>query len=176
MSLGGPVAGAGEPRRRKEQLPKPRRVVYWLVWWTFLMALWVWADDTLLFPELFVGAIAAAVAATLAELAQYQAATHIRLRSEWLALLAPLPRALISDTWTLLVALWRQLASGAAPPSGFTEEPCVHGGDDGVADTKRAVLLGVRSFAPNTVALGIDPERDVLVTHRLVASARGKRG
>lgn len=175
MSLGGPVAGAGEPRRRKEHLPKARRGVYWLVWWSLLMALWVWVDDTLLFPELLVGAIVAGLAATLAELAQYQAASHVRVRSEWLGLLTPLPKALLLDTWTVLVALWRQLVSGTPPPSGFREEPCLHGGDDGESDTRRSLLLGIRSFAPNTLALGIDPERDVLVTHQLVAPARGAK-
>lgn len=175
MAIEGAVAGAGEPRRRKSHLPKARRVGSWLVWWVLLMALWVWADDSLLLAELVVGAIAAALAATLAEFAQYQANTHVRLRAEWVARLLELPLLVARDTWIVFSALWRQLVKGIPPPSGFREEPLVHGGDDYESDTRRAVMLGMRSAAPNKIALDIDPERDVMVTHQLVAPHHGHR-
>ena len=37
--------------------------------------------------------------------------------------------------------------------------------------TRRTLLVGGTSVAPNTFVLGIDPERDVMVVHRLVAAA-----
>lgn len=175
--VAGPVAGAGEPRRRKGHLPKARRVVAWLTWWVLLMALWVWIDDTLLFPELVVGAVAAGLGATLAELAQYQAATHVRMRSEWLSRVVKLPVLVLKDTFVLLAWLFRLLVKGVPPPSGFREEPFVHGGDDNESDTWRAFMLAVKSTAPNTLVLGIDPERDVMVSHQLVRDeVRRRRG
>lgn len=175
MPLGGPVAGAGEPRRRKDHLPKARRAGSWIVWWVVFMALWVWVDDSVLLAELVVGAIAAGLAATLAEFAQYQANTHVRLRAEWIARLVELPLLVVRDTGIVFVALWRLLVRGVPPPSGFREEPLVHGGDDHESDTRRGVMLGMRSAAPNKIALDIDPERDVMVTHQLVSPHQARR-
>ena len=36
--------------------------------------------------------------------------------------------------------------------------------------TRRALLVGGRSVAPNSFVLGIDPDRDVMVIHQLVVN------
>ncbi len=54
------------------------------MWWVVLMSLWVWIDDSLDAAELVVGAVVAVLGALLAELAQYQSGSHIRIRLEWL--------------------------------------------------------------------------------------------
>lgn len=166
--LGGPVAGAGKPRRRAEQRSRGQRAGSWLTWWVLLMALWVWADDSLLLAELVVGAVAAALAATLLELAQHQAATHLRIKAAWLPQALGLPRQVLADSVVVLGALWGKLVRGSDPPSGFRGLPVGYGGDDSEADTRRALLLGGHSVAPNKYALGLDETRDVMVVHYLV--------
>ena len=79
----GPLAG--EPRDRKYHQPRLARAGTWLVWWVLLMSLWVMLDDSLATDELLAGAGAAAIAALVAELATYQAATRFRMRIRWLA-------------------------------------------------------------------------------------------
>lgn len=171
----GAVAGAGDPRRRKEHLPLAQRVTSWLVWWVLLMAFWVWFDDTLLTSELVVGAIVAALGASLVELAQSQADSHIRIRSEWLAPALKLPLVVARDTWIVFAALAAKLFRGRDPRSEFTEVPA-RWGEDGPEDAaRRAVELWFASFAPNSFALGIDRDRDVMVVHHLDAK-RGSRG
>jgi hypothetical protein len=66
--------------------------------------------------------------------------------------------------------LWRWLARGEQPPSGFREIPARFGdgSDEGV--TRRVLLVGGRSIAPNTFVLGLDQERDVMVVHQLVVT------
>lgn len=176
-----PSAGGGQPRRRKQDLPRARRLVAWVSWWVLLMGLWLWIDDSLLLSEIIAGAVAAGLGATVAELAQYQAATHLRLRSEWLGRVPRLCLQVVTDTFKLLVVLWRRLG-GLEPPSGFREEAVIFGDDSPAADTRRALILGARSIAPNTLALGIERESDMLVVHQLVLAEekfrrdpRGKR-
>ncbi len=170
--VGGPVAGSESGRRKPTRRPLPRRLASWLAWWVVLMAFWVWADDTLLTAELIVGAIVAAIAALAAELAADQAASHIHIRAEWLVPALRLPLNVLRDTVTVLAALIRRMTTGKAPASTFTEKPVEpsrpRGADKQEEESRRAVAIGITSFAPNTFALGVDEERGVMVIHQLV--------
>jgi hypothetical protein len=81
-----------------------------------------------------------------------------------------LPGQVVRDTVTVFAALWRQLAHGEQPPSGFRELPTPFGDGSAEGATRRVLLVGGRSVAPNTLALGIDPERDVMIVHQLVVT------
>jgi|GEM_PF-628397 len=173
--MNGPLAGAGGPRRREEDRPLARRVGSFLVWWVLLMGFWVWADDSLLVAELLVGAAVAAMGAALVELAQHQAASRIRIRAEWLGPAVKLPIKVAADTVTVFAALASSLVTGRPPRSGFAEQPVRAGGDSAEAVTRRALIVGGSSLAPNTFALGIDCERDVMVVHHLVVPTGAAR-
>jgi multisubunit Na+/H+ antiporter MnhE subunit len=166
--LNGPRVG--QRKRRQQQIPAARRVGAWLVWWVLLMSLWVTVDDSIALDELLAGAGAAALAALLAELASHQAATRLRVRAEWVAPALGLPGQVARDTLIVFAALWRRLARGEQPPSGFRELPARFGDDSAEGVTRRVLLIGGRSVAPNTFALGIDPERDVMIVHQLVVT------
>jgi multisubunit Na+/H+ antiporter MnhE subunit len=166
----GPLAG--EPRERAIDLPWVRRVGSWFVWWILMMSFWVMLDDSIATDELLAGAGAAAIAALLAELVTYQAASRFRMRIGWLAPALRLPGEVIRDLVIVYAALWRQLVRGQQPDSAFTELPTRYGDDSPEGVTRRTLLIGGRSLAPNTFVLGIDSERDVMVVHRLVAGPR----
>lgn len=166
--LNGPRAGQ-RGRRRREVLVA-RRAGAWLVWWVLLMSLWVIVDDSVALDELLAGAGAAALAALLAELVCHQAATRLRMRAGWLVPALSLPGQVARDTVIVFVALWRRLVRGEQPPSGFREIPARFGGASDEAVTRRVLLVGGRSVAPNTFVLGIDRERNVMVVHQLVAN------
>jgi multisubunit Na+/H+ antiporter MnhE subunit len=168
-----PLAGAGDPERRGQDLPFARRVGSWVVWWVLLMAFWVWIDDSLALAELIAGAIVAAAGATVAEVVQYQAGSHIRVRAEWLAKVLQLPLQIAQDTVILLAALWRKVVSGIDPPSGFEVLPVAPGDDSAEAKTRRALILGAKSVSPNTYALGLDRERKLMIVHHLVMAGAG---
>ena len=170
----GPLAG--EPRERRRDAPVARRVGSWLVWWVLLMAFWVVIDDSVATGELLAGAGAAALAALLAETVCYQAATRFRMRIRWLVPALSLPGQVVSDTVIVYRALWRRLVHGEQPPSAFGELPARYGNDTPRGMTRRTLLVGGTSVAPNTFVLGIDPERDVMVVHRLVAGREGREG
>jgi multisubunit Na+/H+ antiporter MnhE subunit len=164
---------AGEPRKRRHDVPVVRRIGSWLVWWVLMMSFWVMLDDSVSTDELLAGAGAAALAALLAEVVSYQAATRFRMRIEWLIPALRLPGEVARDTVTVYRALWRRLIRGEQPPSAFKELPTRFGGDSPEDVTRRVLLIWGTSVAPNTFALGIDKDRDVMVVHRLVAEPEG---
>jgi hypothetical protein len=165
---GGPLAG--EPRERPPAGSLGRRAAGWLAWWIPLMSLWVALDDSLATDQLLVGAAAAAIAAVLAETACHQAAFRAGPPG-WLGWLLPalrLPGQVAVDTVTVYHALWRKLAHGEDPRSGFAEERVRMGRNELEGTLSRTLVIGGRSLAPNTFVLGIDTERQVMVLHRLV--------
>jgi multisubunit Na+/H+ antiporter MnhE subunit len=168
----GPMAG--EPRERRLDLPLARRVGSWLVWWVLLMSFWVMIDDSISADELLAGAGAAVLAALLAELVSYQAATRFQMRIEWIVPALSLPGQVVRDIVIVYAALWRRLVRGEQPPSAFDELPARFGDDTPEGMTRRTLLIGGTSVAPNTFVLGIDSERDVMVVHRLVAKGKAK--
>ncbi len=159
---------ADRRRRRTAPVPAARRVGAWLGWWVLLMSFWVILDDSIALDELLAGAGAAAIGAFVAELAGYQASIRPRLRIEWLVPAFRLPGQLLADTVIVFAALWRQLAHGTPPASEFRELPVRYGDQSLEGKTRRVLLIGGRSFAPNAFALGIDGRRDVMVVHQLV--------
>jgi multisubunit Na+/H+ antiporter MnhE subunit len=162
----GPLAG--EPRERKHDVPLARRAGSWLVWWVLMMSFWVMIDDSINTDELWAGAGAAALAALLAELVTYQAGTRFRMRIKWVIPALRLPGEIARDTVTVYAALWRRLVHGHEPASAFLELPVRFGDDSPQGVTRRTLLIGGTSVAPNTFALGIDKDTGVMVVHRLV--------
>jgi multisubunit Na+/H+ antiporter MnhE subunit len=134
-----------------------------------LMSLWIMLDDSLATDELLAGAGAAAIAALVAELASYQAATRFRMRIKWLVPALRLPGQVVRDMVIVYAALWRRLARGEQPNSAFVTEPVRFGDDTPAGVTRRVLLIGGRSVAPNAFALGIDPGTETMVLHQLVA-------
>jgi len=170
----GPLAG--EPRERRRDMPAARRVRSWFVWWVLMMLFWVVIDDSIATDELLAGAGAAALAALFAEVVTYQAATRFHMRIRWLVPAFRLPGQVARDLVIVYGALWRRLVHGEQPPSAFVELPARFGDDTPEGVTRRTLLVGGTSLAPNTFVLGIDSERDVMVVHRLVAGRPGPEG
>ena len=156
--------------RPAEKAPFAHRAGAWLAWWVLLMAFWVILDDSIATDELLAGAGAAALAAFLAELATCQAAARVRIRARWLARIIELPGQVAGDTVIVFRALWRRLAHGEDPPSGFRRLPVRYGDDTAEGRTRRALLIGGKSIAPNSIASGIDKDTNTMVIHQLVVN------
>lgn len=174
--LGTAVPDVRRPRRgHRPQAPRrpvtfARRGGTWLVWWAILMAFWVIIDYSINRDELLAGAAAAALGAFLAELACYQAGVRFRVRARWLLPALVLPGQVVRDTLIVFGALARLLVRGEQPDSGFREIPTRFGDDSPAAVTRRVLLVGGRSVAPNTFVAGIDKGREVMVVHQLVVN------
>lgn len=152
----------------EQEHSRGQRFLTWLAWWALMMGLWVAVDDSLQSDELLAGAGAAALAALAAELATHQAQVRLRLRPRWLLAALHLPWEVIRDTVIVFGALARLVLRRERPDSEFTEIPVRYGDDTPLGETRRVLLTGARSLAPNMFVLGMDPEHDVMVVHRLV--------
>jgi multisubunit Na+/H+ antiporter MnhE subunit len=139
----------------------------WLTWWAILAALYLLIDDSVLVPELVVGAFAAAVGATGATLVHRERVVLMRGDRGWLvAAVRQLP-GLLTDLGPLARVLVERgvLRRGGA---GTTVEIPFDATTDGPRDTaKRAATEALGSLAPNTIVVRIDTERHVLVAHQL---------
>ncbi|MGH2930085.1 MAG: hypothetical protein ACRDL8_17920 [Solirubrobacteraceae bacterium] len=134
------------------------------------MALWMWIDDSIQLAEVLGGAAVAAMGALFVEVVSHQSATRFRARVEWLQPALALPVDLLKDTVLVLGVLWRRLARGEEPESGFRVLPVEFGDDSPEGVTRRALLVGGRSVAPNTFVLGVDEATDLMVVHQLVVN------
>lgn len=146
------------------------------MWWVLLMSFWVILDDSIDFDELLAGAGAAAIGAFLAELAAYQADSQVRMRIKWIVPALSLPWNLLLDTGVIFLALLRRLCLGELPLSGFREEHARFGPDSAEGRTRRSLLIGGLSVAPNRFVLGIDSQADVMVVHELVTRKQEASG
>ena len=146
------------------------RAASWLGWWAILMAFWVIVDYSIRVDELLAGAGAAALGASVAELAIHQAGAGFRLRARWLPPALSLPGQVVRDTVIVFGALARLLLRGEQPGSGFREIPVRFGDDSPAGRTRRVLLVGGRSVAPNTFVAGIDKRREVMIVHQLVVN------
>lgn len=147
-----------------------RRARAWLVWWAILMAFWVIVDYSILRAELLAGAAAAALGAFVAELACHKAGVSFHMRARWLLPALRLPGEVVRDTLIVFGALARRLLRGEQPDSGFREVPVRFGDDSPEGATRRVLLVGGRSLAPNTFVVGIDKRRGTMLVHQLVVN------
>jgi multisubunit Na+/H+ antiporter MnhE subunit len=143
------------------------RAKYWIAWYLPLVVLWLAFVDTLALAEVVVGLVAAAVAATAAEVVRDQDLVRFRLRVSWLRDLYRLPGQVLADSRVLAVALWRRL-TGRPVQGAFRALPFPIDRDEALSAGRRALVTGVVSLTPNTYVVGVEGDGSVLV-HQLVA-------
>lgn len=146
----------------------------WFAWWALMMSFWVAIDDSLRSDELIAGAIATALAAAAAAGVARLARVRYGFRAWWLpaavAGVLGLPGRVAQETVAVFAALARTIARGGeAPGGGFREVPVRYGDDTPAGVTRRILLTGAHSMAPNGIACDFDRERDVMIVHELVA-------
>jgi hypothetical protein len=152
----GPRGGGGTAGARRA----------WLIWWVLLAALFVALEDSRRPEVLVTAAVVGAVGATAAIIVRARRDVVLRPRLRWiLGALRTLLR------WPGdLVALAGALVS--RPECRIVEEPFSATGDDPHSAARRALAVAGGSLAPNSIVVGIDAERGVLVRHELVEPER----
>lgn len=123
--------------------------------------------DTTSLPELYVLAAVALGCALGFELAREQGFVEARVQPRWLLgswrLIRRIPADIAIVCWEAVVQLVRpRSARGVFRATAF-------GAAAGTSDDtgRRALAETVGSFAPNTIIVGVDAERGLLLTHQL---------
>jgi hypothetical protein len=144
-----------------------RRTSVWLAGWLLAGGLYLLLIDTTDLPELIVGAATTTVAATAFSLARerYLAAETVRL-----AWLGRIYRPLVqtpSDIVAVVGVALRQLRHPQEAHGVFRAVPFACGEAEAREIGRRALAESLGSFAPNTIIIGVDPERELLLGHQL---------
>lgn len=130
--------------------------------------LYLLAIDTVSLPELYAGAAAVLLSALVSQAARRGGLRGGALRSPALAHSWRALTSLPADTVWVAVAAVAQLASPRASRGVMRAVPFRYGAaDDGGDMTRRALAEGLGSLTPNTIVLGIDPQRDLILVHQL---------
>jgi multisubunit Na+/H+ antiporter MnhE subunit len=141
------------------------RAKYWIAWYLPLVVLWLAFVDTLATGEVALGLVAAAIAATAAEVVRDQDLVRFRLKVAWLRDLYLLPGQVLADCRVLTVALWRRL-TGRPVHGGFRALPFPIDRDEALSAGRRALVTGFVSLTPNAYVVGIE-EDGILLVHQL---------
>jgi len=151
-----------------------RRALSWTVGWIFAAALYLLLIDITELPELLVGAGAAILAATGMELAREQAIVGERVRGAWLRRIprafAAVPADIVKLTAVALGGLRRLRV--AEPVGGFCALEFAGTEDEEHEAGRRALAEVFGSLSPNTVVVGIDDRRHLIVAHQLRPDGR----
>jgi multisubunit Na+/H+ antiporter MnhE subunit len=150
--------------------PPPRarpQATFWVAWYVPLVVLWLAFVDTLATAEVLLGLVAAAVAATAAELVRAQDLVRFRLEWSWLRGLWRLPWQVLGDSWALAVVLWWRLR-GRPVKGALRVVPFPVEADDARSAGRRALVTAVVSLTPNTYVVGIEGDEGFALLHQLV--------
>jgi hypothetical protein len=145
-----------------------RRAAAWSAGFVFAGALYLLLIDITDLPELIVGAGAAAIAATGFELAREQRTVGgLRARPRWIGHVGRLLVNVPADIATICVLAVRQLIRPRNVNGVFRTVPFRCGDDERLETGRRAFAQSLGSFAPNTIVIGVDSERELLLGHQL---------
>lgn len=144
-----------------------RRAFAWSVGWLFAGALYLLLIDITDLPELLVGIVAAAIAATGLELAREQHIVGERVRPAWLrTLYRPLAKV-PSDIGFVCIAAVRQLFSRSPARGSFRVARFRCSEEHELQSGRAALAESLGSFAPNTIVIGVDFDRELILAHQL---------
>jgi hypothetical protein len=147
----------------------------WLCWWVGCFWLWMLFVGTWDRIDGAAGAVAAVVAATIAERARRAAGVHPRIALERFARGATVPFIVFADfavvTYALVASLARRrvvrgryLARDFSAGAKRTPEGAAH----------RAWTVLIAGYSPNAYVVDIDPEENVVLVHDLVPWRRSE--
>ncbi len=153
--------------RRSRPTRLARRAFAWSLGWAFAAALYLLLIDITDLPELIVGAVAAALAATGLELAREQGVAGESVRASWLLRLHRPLLKVPADIALVSLAALRALGRREAHVGRFRAVRFSGTRERRLASGQRALAEAFGSFAPNTIVVGVDPKREVILAHQL---------
>ena len=144
-----------------------RRVFAFSVCWLLAAGVYLLLIDITDLPELIVGAGAALLAAVGFELTREREIADLSTRWRWLGRLYRPVLKVPSDVLAVSLVALRQLRHARAVNGEFRAVRFRCGDDERLETGKWALAESFGSFAPNTIIVGVDPERELILGHQL---------
>jgi multisubunit Na+/H+ antiporter MnhE subunit len=135
--------------------------------WLGLAAVWMLLVDNESLPELLTGAGVVCIATVGSELVRHQRIAQVRTRPLWvLRLWKPLARIPV-DTVIVTWALLRQIVERKRERGSLRAMRFRADGKDPIDNGRRALAELAGSMAPNTIVIGVDMHRKLILVHQL---------
>jgi len=153
-------------RRRRDQIVRS-----WIGQWLIYLVLWFVFTGTVSWAELAFAVFCAAIAATAGEIVWSEPLARFTGDLHHVAEAWRLPKYMLVDTWTVLVVLAKHLTGREEAPSLFRAVQFRVGRQDNEHDaTRRALAVTYTSMTPNSVVVGIDHERGLMLLHQIAVA------
>jgi multisubunit Na+/H+ antiporter MnhE subunit len=144
-----------------------RNLVIVVFSWLALAAVWMLLVDNESLPELLTGAGVVSIAAVGSELVRHQRIAQVRTRPLWLLRLwKPVARVPV-DVGIVTWALLRQIVERKPERGSLRAMRFRASGKDPVDNARRALAELAGSMAPNTIVIGVDTRRKLILVHQL---------
>ena len=145
-----------------------KRALYWVVATSVLFVIWMLYVDKTEWAELALGAGAAVAAATASEAVRAEEHPRFLPHIRWMLHFWRVPYDILRDcamvTWKLLALSVRF----RRPHGKFLAIPFHAGGDNHRDAARRTLAIEFSTMSPNSIIIGIDRRRNVLLFHQLV--------
>ncbi len=145
-----------------------RRAATFIAGFLFAGGLYLLLIDTLDLPELIVGVAAVLLAVLGLELAREQGLVREGLRAGWLRHALRPAGSVPRDVVLLSVAAVRAVIRPREEGGAFRVVRWCSENGEALGRGKMALAESLGSFAPNTIIVGIDADRELLLAHQLV--------
>lgn len=143
----------------------------WFGWWVGSMLLWLLLTSTVNASEAIVGFGASAIVATATEIVRARGAFEFRPRMRWIRFAVRIPVQIASDTVKVFRVLLLHVTGRKRVRASWHALPFRYGRKDNASDVaRRGLAILAISTSPNSVAVDIDPDKDELLVHQLVAA------
>jgi hypothetical protein len=153
-----------------------RKIASLIAWWALMVLLWIAYVGTTNRTEVLAGLAAAAIAVVALEVVRAQGVLNFTVERGRLARSAKAPLLIASDFGVVAWTLARSLARRKPVVGQYLEVPFPAGDPHRAQrEWRRAYTTTLRSMAPNTIVVDIDPERNVAQLHTLMPDVRGGR-
>lgn len=132
-----------------------------------LAAVWMLLVDNESLPELLVGAGVVLIATIASELVRRQSQVSVKVRLRWLLpVWKPVVRIPL-DVAVVMATIALELFGRRRQPGGLRAFRFRADGDDPESSGRRALAEAAGSTAPNTIVIGIDTRRRLILAHQL---------
>lgn len=145
-----------------------KHVIPWLAWWIALFWLWLLLAGEWNRQEWVAAAIAATVAASLAELARVRTGFAGRLPRRALADVPQVLAMIVVDFGIVVGALLASVARRRIARGALVSRDLERGADAASGVGPRAWTALAASYSPNAYVIDIEPEAQTVLLHDLV--------
>jgi multisubunit Na+/H+ antiporter MnhE subunit len=151
-----------------------KHVAPWLTWWLSLFWLWLLLAGEWNRQEWVAAAIAATIAASLAELARARTSFTARLPLRALADVPQLLAMVVVDFAVVVGALLTSAARRRIVRGVLVSRDLERGADAAHGVGRRAWTALAASYSPNAYVIDIEPETQTVLLHDLVPNRRSE--